>query len=345
MRVDLYRDESGFEALAGEWNRLVERGVSNVPFLRLEYQRSWWANRGGGEWPDGQLLIATGRDESGALIGIAPLFFVEHNRDGQPALLFVGSIEISDYLDLIVAPQHVAPFAAALLEALAPEKDTQGLPPWRVLDLYNIPQTSPGSQALLDAAAARGWQAARSPLQPCPVIPLPADWESYLAGIDKKQRHEIRRKLRRAEANNPPIAWHIVGPPADIEAEIGRFMEMMAHDPAKARFLTETMRSQFHDSVRAAHEHGWLQMAFLTVEGQPAAGYLNFDYGNRLWIYNSALDPAYNYLSSGWVLLSYLIQWAIEHGRRELDFMRGDEDYKFKFGGRPRQIYRVNLLR
>ena len=34
---------------------------------------------------------------------------------------------------------------------------------------------------------------------------LPGDWETYLAGIDKKQRHEIRRKMRRAYAENPDL--------------------------------------------------------------------------------------------------------------------------------------------
>ena len=36
----------------------------------------------------------------------------------------------------------------------------------------------------------------------CPVVTLPADgdWDDYLGTLDKKARHEIRRKIRRAEA-------------------------------------------------------------------------------------------------------------------------------------------------
>ena len=35
----------------------------------------------------------------------------------------------------------------------------------------------------------------------CPVVTLPAGgWDDYLATLDKKARHEIRRKLRRAES-------------------------------------------------------------------------------------------------------------------------------------------------
>ena len=119
----------------------------------------------------------------------------------------------------------------------------------------------------------------------------------------------------------------------------------MVNDPAKAAFLTEAMRAQMHASARAAFRAGWLQLAFLTVNGEKAAGYLNFDYNNRIWVYNSGIDYKYLELSPGWVLLGYLLEWANEHQRAEFDFMRGDEDYKYKFGGLERFVVRVKLVR
>ncbi|MEW5830742.1 MAG: GNAT family N-acetyltransferase, partial [Chloroflexota bacterium] len=70
-----------------------------------------------------------------------------------------------------------------------------------------------------------------------------------------------------------------------------------------------------------------------------------FDYDNRIWVYNSGLDFGFRDLSPGWVLLGYLLQWANENGRREFDFMRGDEDYKFKFGGIQSWVMRVKITR
>jgi CelD/BcsL family acetyltransferase involved in cellulose biosynthesis len=46
-------------------------------------------------------------------------------------------------------------------------------------------------------------------------------------------------------------------------------------------------------------------------------------------------------LSPGWVLLAYLLQWATEHGRSEFDLLRGNQDYKYKFGGRDRFAMRA----
>jgi CelD/BcsL family acetyltransferase involved in cellulose biosynthesis len=51
------------------------------------------------------------------------------------------------------------------------------------------------------------------------------------------------------------------------------------------------------------------------------------------------------YFSPGWVLLSYLIEWAIENSREKVDFMRGSESYKYKFGAVDTSLYRGILER
>ena len=121
------------------------------------------------------------------------------------------------------------------------------------------------------------------------------------------------------------------------------FLRLMAFDVDKAKFLTPAMRDQLHSIVKAAHTAGWLQLAFIEVNGQKAAGYLNFDYMNHIWVYNSGLDFKYGELSPGWVLLGYLLEWANEHQRKYFDFMRGDEQYKYRFGAVDRQVMRVTL--
>ena len=48
-------------------------------------------------------------------------------------------------------------------------------------------------------------------------------------------------------------------------------------------------------------------------------------------------------LSPGWVLLGNLLQWANENKRTSFDFMRGDEDYKYRFGGISRHVVRSQV--
>ncbi|MGB4595586.1 MAG: GNAT family N-acetyltransferase, partial [Anaerolineaceae bacterium] len=79
------------------------------------------------------------------------------------------------------------------------------------------------------------------------------------------------------------------------------------------------------------------------MDGEKAGAYLSFINGRKLLVYNSAWNPKFSQLSPGWVLLAYLLQWAIENGFSEVDMMRGDENYKYKFGGVDRHVLSVSL--
>jgi CelD/BcsL family acetyltransferase involved in cellulose biosynthesis len=339
MQIEIIRTSADLEALKDEWNELLIQGASHVPFLRHEYLSTWWQTLGGGEWEHGELYVVTGRERS-VLCGVAPLFFT-HNREGEPALMLLGSIEISDYLDVIARPEHLSPFLNALLEHLSSPQ----APSWRLLDWYNILEDSHTLPALNAAAEGMGWSYQQEPLQHCPYIPLPDEWEVYLEGLDKKQRHEIRRKMRRAEELYPPVRWYIVEDEDSLDEGIDGLLHLMSLDPEKDKFLTEVMRSQMRSAVHSAFQSGWLQLSFLKIGDENAAGYLNFDYGEHIWVYNSGLNFAHGKLSPGWVLLAYLIQWAIDHKRKAFDFMRGDEDYKYRFGAVDRRVMRTIVRR
>jgi CelD/BcsL family acetyltransferase involved in cellulose biosynthesis len=341
MQIKILRKIDEVKAIASEWNELLACcSASHVPFLRQEYLSTWWGTLGGGEWKSGELLTVTGRDQDGHLVGIAPLFFTE-NRAGEPALMLLGSIEISDYLDLIVHQDVTEEFVRELLNTL----DSKEIPNWRVLDWYNVPEPSPTLPVLKASAIQKSWSYAEERLQPCPHIQLPGDWETYLASIDKKQRHEIRRKLRRAEQSDSPTRWYILDDASQLEAAMEEFLSLMAQDPDKERFLSRMMRQQMHETARVAFQNGWLQLAFLEVDGKKVAGYMNFDYAGYVWVYNSGLDFGYRDLSPGWVLLGQLLKWANENKRTSFDFMRGDEDYKYRFGGVNRYIIRAIVRR
>jgi CelD/BcsL family acetyltransferase involved in cellulose biosynthesis len=331
MPIEFLRTEDAWSRLEPEWNALLSHSAANYPFLRYEYQRAWWEHLGGGEWPSGELRIALWREE-GALRGIAPLF--RSAREGEMRWYFIGSTEISDYLDLIVDGNHHSAFCAALLDALGALPASE----FRTLDLFNLRAASPTAAVLEADTGRRGWKANLSSLQICPVLALPRSWEEYLAGLDKKDRHEIRRKLRRGTDGEDPLELHLAG--ADALEE---FFRLMTADSSKAAFLKPAMRDQFQSIARAMEAAGLLQLAFLQTQGRSVAAYLNFDYGNRIWVYNSGMDPQYAASSPGWILLALLVRRAIEQGREAFDFMRGSEPYKFQWGGVGEQIHRLTI--
>jgi CelD/BcsL family acetyltransferase involved in cellulose biosynthesis len=339
MDFSLYSNFSDLAPLAGEWNELLAASITHVPFLRYEYLQSWWSTRGGGEWPESGLAVVIAR-QAGRLVGVAPLFSAR-NSEGEPALLLLGSIEISDYLDVIVRENDLTTFLAGLVDWLG----RNGPAGWQVLDWHNLPQASPTLPALKTEVEKRGLAFQVEPTYHAPAIALAGDFETYLAGIDRKQRHEIRRKMRRAEESGRKVRWYIVEDGSSLDAEVEAFLDLMREDPHKAAFLTPPMCEHMRLAARAAFENGWLQLSFLEVDGQKAAAYLNFDYLNRIWVYNSGISQRFMDISVGWVLLGYLLQWANENKRSEFDFMRGDEDYKYRFGGVDKLLMRARVVR
>jgi CelD/BcsL family acetyltransferase involved in cellulose biosynthesis len=318
------------------WNDLLSQSASHVPFLTFEYQQAWWATRGGGEWPEESQLNLVAAFQDGNLVGVAPLFHTK-NILGKPVLMFVGAVEVSDFLDFIVKPEDLEPFIQGLFDFLV----SADIPAWELLDLHNILEISPTLEFLKKEAKRRGWSFDKIHLQPSPYIPLPKDFETDLSQIDKKQRHEIRRKLRNIEKSLVESDIYFTNDEKNLSSDVQAFIEMMAQDPNKKDFLTEDMHQHIHNTAGIAFKENWLQLAFLTLDGNKAAANMSFLYNNRLWLYNSGWEWEFRDYSPGWVLLANLIEWAVNQGIEEFDFMRGDEPYKYKFGGTDRHVYRA----
>lgn len=339
MKLIIHENNESFLALEPAWNDLLSRSITHSPFLRFEYLFNWWQTLGGGEWHTTSALLIISAWEGDNLIGIAPLFKAV-KTDHSDVLALLGSIEISDSLDLIVSAANHERFCAEVWRVI--QNDSR-FPSH--LDWYNLPKDSPTIQAFENLAHSDNAQVVQEVYQPSPTILLFDTFENYLAGIDKKQRHEIRRKIRRAQESGRNVRWRITHQADELNQDISDLFHLMAMDPEKDAFLTSMMRQQIESCIRISFEQGYLQLAFLEVDGQKACVYLNFDLDDKIWVYNSGYDRAFNDLSVGWVLLSYLIKHAIELGRKEFDFMRGDEEYKFKFGAINRPVMRLSITK
>lgn len=333
MSIERIQSTPDFLALKEDWNRLLSSSASHVPFLRHEYLASWWNNLGGGEWEGGNLAILVDREANGSLAAIAPLF------TSGDRLMFLGSFEISDYLDLISPRENLSSFISNMFSYLQEED----LPAWKVLDLYNLQEESPAVPLFVQEASRAGFRIEQSVIQPAPYLDLPGSWQGYLESLKDRYRREIERKIINAEQYFLPVSWYIVEDAESLTDELAAFLALMANHPHKKAFLTAKMAEQIRIIAREAFREGWLQLAFLQVGDIKAAGYLNFDFNDQIWIYNSGIDPLFENLSPGWVLLAKIIHWAIEQGKTGLDFMRGGEAYKYQFGGIDKQVLRLTI--
>ena len=335
MQLDVYRDATGFAALAGEWNALLRRSDSDTIFLTHEWQSTWWRFFA----PGRELLLLALRDQ-GELVGIAP-FYRQKLEDGRTVIQLVGGTDISDYLNIIALPDHLDRVYQAIFEFLTAE-----VADWDEIDLHCIPAASL-YEPLREAAQKRGLVIQRRVEDVCPVLLLPATWDDYLAMLDKKQRHELRRKIHRAESE-AEMSLYMTSDPSLLAEDVEVFFDLHRRSsPDKEDFMSEPdMQGFFHEVARFSLTRGWLELSFLLINGEKAASMFCFAYNNRTLVYNSGYDPQrFGSLSPGIVLLAYHVQDSIAKGRTAFDFLRGDEVYKYRFGGRDTEVFQITVRR
>lgn len=331
MRIELYTGKKAFLLLQEEWNRLLVSSSSDTIFLTWEWQSLWWEFFGRGH----ELLLLTARHEE-ELVGIAPFFYVDEGT----TLRLVGGTEISDYLDIIALSGHEREVWSAFLAYLLEECS------WDTLDLHNLPAASPTREVLLSLKERYGLKVEASLENVCPLILLPQTWEGYLQMLDSKQRHELRRKLRKAQRETR-VEWYLVSQDVDPASEMEKFLDLhQRSSPQKDQFMDQAMQRFFKAMAKSAFEAGWLRLGFILINGLKIASLLCFDYGDSILLYNSGYDPErYRALSPGVLATAHCIEEAIQQKKKAFDFLRGSEEYKYRFGAQDTKVYRLVISR
>lgn len=323
--------QSELPRLAEDWDELLKRSYDNRIFFTSAWHRTWWEHFGRGD-----VRILTVRDEA-SLQAILPLHIVD---DGDERVLtLLGDFNVSDYMDALAEKQQAHRLLTALWCCALGDLS------WDRLELRHIPSSSPLLTALAAAASDEGIEVTIEDDEVCPVAILCSNWEGYLQMLSKKQRHEIRRKLRRAQ-EGVEWNWRTVRTAEELDEELPTFFrlhEASAHD--KARFLTPNMRGFFAAVARTFLRSGNLRLSIFRRAGVDVATTLSFAYRGRYLLYNSGYDPAYAAHSPGVAAVALTMQDAIAERAVAIDFLSGNEPYKYQFGASDTHTSRATARR
>jgi CelD/BcsL family acetyltransferase involved in cellulose biosynthesis len=320
----VHREE--LERLDPEWRALLPQTAANKVFVSPTWLRAWWREFGAGR----ELFLLSVR-RRGELVGVAPLM-----RDGD-RLCFAGDTEVCDYMDVVAAPAEAEAVLSAVLRSLGEE-------PWRELVLWAVPEASPTLDALKAAAPTLGLRVDIEREDVCPRLDLPATWDEYLSGLSKKDRHELRRKLRKLSQGGE-ARLESIAQPSDVKAALDDFLRLHRQRADKAAFMTEEMERFFRVIVAALAAEAQVELLFLTLGGVRVAAVLCFCDSEEALLYNSGYDPDYAYLSVGLLSKALALRKAIEEGKRRFDFLRGPEPYKYDLGATDWPVYRCTVSR
>jgi len=274
-----------------------------------------------------QIMVIRENDQ---IIGIAPLLI----KDNIASIL--GSVNVCDYFDFPIVPGKENEFYHALLDYLK----TQRI---KVLDAQVVRPDSTIMTHLVPVSEQTGFNVMLSPDELSPEVILPNTWEKYVESLDTKQRHELRRKLRRFEAAGE-ISNRFVTSPEAVPGFLEVFLKMFVESREdKADFLTSQMEKYFKNIILKMAEIGILRACVLELDKKPLAALVAFDYHDAIYLYNSGFDRNYNYLSVGILSKALLIRDSIEHNKRKFDFLKGSEAYKFHLGGKEVRLQKCRI--
>lgn len=352
------------------WDALAARNPWSTPFSGWAFQRAWWDGYGANAHEDTLAIVPGDAPAGGDPIAIVPLMHRHEMEPGDELVqttmrrgramdltpvepsataVFFGASYHADYATVLTAPADLPAVSAAIVDHLA-QPDAHRA--WDVVDLRRLRCGDPTADALATAFGARemreGWTLNVEREDVCPVVELPVGgtMDDYLAGLSKKQRHEIRRKVRRAEAVGDVQLTDSTDPIADLKMFIDMHQKKWT---GRGLFPDTPGGEQSRVFVRRLFElhgpDGALRLAFLTIGGRRVAAGVHFLDGDRILYYNAGVDPDARDLSPGVVMIHSYVARALASGIRQLDFLRGDEAYKYDWGAHDEPIQRLLVRR
>jgi CelD/BcsL family acetyltransferase involved in cellulose biosynthesis len=387
----LIAERRTFDSIPREtWDRLAALNPWATPFSSWAFHRAWWDAYG--ENAHDQTIVVLDRTR---VVGIVPLMHrhvvepgdaethtsIRHGSETEltpvaatAKAVYFGASYHADYATILADPLDLPEVAAALADAMCGHAtpDPDHPLPWDVIDLRRLRAGDPTADALATAFGhheiEEGWTLNLEREDVCPVATLPegGGLDAFLGTLDKHGRHEIRRKVRRAEAAGTVELVESTDPLADLPAfielhqarwgEDGLFPATRGGDQSRhfIRRLFELMQPQAASGEGASAAPrdgvpsrglGTVHLTFLTVDGRRIGSAIHLETADSLLYYNAGVDPDARHLSPGVVMVERLVQRAISRGLRRLDFLRGDEGYKYEWGAVDEPIQRLLVRR
>jgi CelD/BcsL family acetyltransferase involved in cellulose biosynthesis len=177
-----------------------------------------------------------------------------------------------------------------------------------------------------------------------PVLILPGSYQAYLQNLGRKSRHELRRKSRKLDSL-VDVRFEKITDPEKLRSVIKEFVNLhKASGPAKQEFWKKRGMSEFFAHlVHHFSKENWVELDALCIGDRLVAALLSFSYGDTMYFYNVTYDLEYAAYSPGFYLFDHAIKQAIAEGKKAVDFLRGQEKYKYFFGAEESKIYNLKL--
>lgn len=251
-----------------------------------------------------------------------------HRRSGLRVLTWAAQL-FSDYCDVILDPDYPA---ADTMKSL-----WDGLRQTGGYDLVSLQQIRPDARcrAFLDRLATEGSQIHHADrAERCMRIDNQwTDGEAFFRSLNKKGRNNHTRGKRILGELGGEVRFRMVEPPEDPAALIDEIMVLKTawlriNDPTSPLLASDN--TVLRSVLDSAWRSGMAKIFILECGERIAAASINFVYSGRMEAYFTAYDPAFERASPGTILIVDYARWSFDRGLTRVDFLRGEEPFKFR---------------
>jgi CelD/BcsL family acetyltransferase involved in cellulose biosynthesis len=259
-----------------------------------------------------------------------------HRRSGLRVQTWAAQL-FSDYCDCLVDPAHAN---AAMLQLL-----------WNALrrfggfDLISLQQIRPDAKCreFLDRLASEGSQLQRGDREErCMRIENKwPDGEAFFRSLNKKGRNNHTRGKRILAELGGDVEFRCVEHLENSQALIDEIMRLKqvwlrANDPTSPLLGVDgpILRSVLDHACQSS----LAKLFLLECGGKIAAASVNFVYAGRMEAYFTAYDPAFDRASPGTILIVDYARWSFDRGLSHVDFLRGEEAFKFRMANAETEL-------
>ena len=308
------------DGIRTDWLALWRSLPAATPFQSPAWLIPWWRHFGAGRL---RVLVLTNEER---VVGIAPLFV-----DADLRLRLVGTGN-TDYLDILAGDPECT---SVVFNYLCRNRS------WDEIDFENLRRNSP----LLIASRCRNVSEYVEEQDACPVLCLRACAEDFITSLPRQLQHNLnyyRRKLanlgqvklEQANENNFDELFEGLLSLHEARWRMNHLSGVLCADEVQ----------NFHrDAAYALLSHRALRLYGLRLDARLIASLYAFHHGRCTYYYLSGFDPEFRQYSPGTILVAHAIHEAIGEGDVGFDFLRGREDYKYRWGATDQPIYRKQV--
>ena len=215
--------------------------------------------------------------------------------------------------------------------------------------MKEIPENSSVFEVLDESSASSldlGYQ--RRHCSVCPYIPLPDSIDPIMRRLTKNKRQNLKRYTQKLE-DKCKIQFKRYDEMNYSTAEAMKAFIELHQERWKSENKPGIFESQevcdFHVEIASRFaEKDWLGLYFLMADDKPISVQYTFEYGHKMYYYQSGFDPEYSRYSVGNLMIRLVLEECIRKRFREYDMLRSNPSYKMEWTDETRKNFQIRFV-